>query len=212
MATARTTAEATLGSLKIPAPKHFNPKGREEDTAEFETFSQQLKAYLSIQTRRFREHMNKAEQHVGPINMPLNDEDKKLAVQLQNFLILMCHGKAAHIVYRDDTDENGFESWRRLHVRYTPSKRVKYLDHMQKILTWKFTEANLEQDLNDWEIEIEKYGTVSSGQNILSDDIKVSILVSKAPSEIQRHFQLTTGPDSTYSQVRGVIINYCKTR
>ena len=64
--------EATLGSLKIPAPKHFSPKGREEDTAEFETFSNQLKAYLSIQTRRFRDRMNEAEQHAGPINMPLN--------------------------------------------------------------------------------------------------------------------------------------------
>ena len=138
-------AEATMGSLKIPAPKHFSPKGREEDTTEFGRFSQQLKAYLSIQTRRFRDYMNEAEQSAGPINLPSNDEVKKLAIQLQNFLILMCHNKASLIVCRDDSDENGFESWRRLYVRYAPSKRVKHLGHIQKILTWKFTEANLEQ-------------------------------------------------------------------
>ena len=57
-------------SLKIPAPKHFCPKGRKEDTIEFETFSQQLKAYLSMQTRLFKISMNKAEQNDGPIDMP----------------------------------------------------------------------------------------------------------------------------------------------
>ena len=133
MATAGRAAEATLGSLKIPAPKHFSPKGREEDTAEFETFSQQLKAYLSIQTRRFKDYMNAAEQSTGPINMPCCDQGKELAIQLQNFLILLCHDKASQIVYRDDSEENGFESWRRLYVRYSPNKRMKNLFHTQRI-------------------------------------------------------------------------------
>ena len=105
MATAGATAEATLGPLKIPAPKHFNPKGREEDTVEFETFSQQLKAYLSTQTRRFKDYMNAAEQSTGPINMPLSDQGKELAMQLQSFLTLMCHDKASRIVCRDDTEK-----------------------------------------------------------------------------------------------------------
>ena len=95
-------------------------------------------------------------------------------------------------------------------MRYAPSKRVKYLGHMQRILTWKFTEANLEQDLNDWEAEIEKYDA-GSNQNV-TDGVKVGVLMSNAPSEIQRHLQLTTGLDSSYSEVRGVTINYCKTR
>ena len=136
MATAGAMAEATLGSLKVPSPKHFNPKGKEEDTAEFETYSVQLKAYLSIQSRRYKMFMNMSEQHVGPVTLDnLTEEDKELAAQLQNFLILTCHSKATRIVSRDDSDENGFESWRRLHVRYSPSKRVKYLGHMQGILS-----------------------------------------------------------------------------
>merc|ERR1711965_155000 len=102
----------------------------------------------------------------------------------------MCHNKASSIVCRDDSDENGFESWRRLYVRHAPSKRVKYLGHMQKILTWKFTEANLEQDLNDWEAEIENYKT-GGGQDIITDDVKVGVLMPNAPTEIQRHLQLT---------------------
>ena len=152
-------AEATLGNLKIPAPKNFYGKGKEDDTSEFETFSRQLKAYLSIQTRRYKELMEAAESQTTPLGAPTNDIDKELAVQLQNFLILTCQDKASRVVCRDDSDENGFESWRRLYARYAPSKRVKYLGHMQKILTWKFTESTLEQDLIDWETEIEKYET-----------------------------------------------------
>ena len=48
--------------------------------------------------------------------------------------------------------------------------------------------------------------------DIVSDDIKVGVLIANTPSEIQRHLQLTKGLDSTYAEVRGVIINYCKTR
>ena len=62
--------EATLGSLKIPAPKHFYGKGKEDDTTEFETFSRQLKAYLSIQTRRYKDLMEASEQSANPIGVP----------------------------------------------------------------------------------------------------------------------------------------------
>ena len=84
MATAGATAEATLGSLKIPPPKNFHPKGRDEDTAEFETYSRQLKAFLSIQSRLYKEYMNEAELHPIPVHMPAEDEvGKELATQLQ---------------------------------------------------------------------------------------------------------------------------------
>ena len=138
-------AEATLGSLKVPPPKNFHPKGRDsaEDTAEFETYSRQLKAFLSMQSKAYKEYMNQAERHPGHVYLPAEDEiGKELATQLQNFLILTCNGKATRIVCRDDSDENGFESWRRLHARYAPNKRVKHIGHMQGILTWKFSEAN----------------------------------------------------------------------
>ena len=199
-------AEASLGFLKIPPPKHFTGRQKEDDSSEFETFSRQLKAYLSIQSRRMKELMVSAEQTCEPVGMPVAAEDQALAIQLQNFLILTCQDKAARIVCRDESDENGFESWRRLHARYALCPRVKYLGHMQKILTWKFTEANLEQDLNDWESEIEKYER--GAHQSISEDVRVGVLMSNAPSDIQKHLQLTTGLDSTYAQVRGVILNW----
>ena len=45
--------EDTLGSLEIPAPKSFSGKGHESDPFEYENFSRQMKAYLSIQSPQF---------------------------------------------------------------------------------------------------------------------------------------------------------------
>ena len=203
-------ADASLGSLKIPAPGKFKGAGPPDDSSEYETFSRQLKAYLSLQAPRFQDLMEAAEQSAAPVGLPTDPADQTLARQLQNFLILLCTDKASRVVCRNDSDINGFESWRRLYVRYAPSKRVKYLGHMQTILKFRFSDANLEQDLNDWEAEIEKYER-GSGQ-IVSDDVRVGVLMSNTPSKIQEHLQLNTGLDSTYSEVRGIIMNYCKTR
>ena len=43
--------DVTLGSIRIPAQRHF--AGKTDDPYEFETFSRQLKAYLSLQNRRY---------------------------------------------------------------------------------------------------------------------------------------------------------------
>jgi hypothetical protein len=167
--------DVTIGQLRIPPPKAFT--GREDDDGyEFETYSRQLKAYLSLQTIRYRELMNLAQESTIPIGMPADDADKPLARNLQNFLILTCTGKAGRIISRDDTDENGFESWRRLYVRYAPTKRVKFIGSIQKVLNWKLTDANLEQDLLDWENEIEKYEK-SPGATPIPDDVKIGIYV-----------------------------------
>ena len=81
---------------------------------------------------------------------------------------------------------------------------------MQKILQWKFTDQNLEQDLNDWEAEIERYEKEST--HVVPDDVKVGILMSQSPTDLQKHLQLTTGLQSTFLEVRGIVLNYCKRR
>ena len=204
----RDQADAAIGHLRLPPPKAFSGKS-ENDPSDFEIFPKQLKAYLSLQNTRYRDLMNSAEESDALIGLPTEESDKQLARQLQNFLILLCTEKAARVVLRDDSEENGFETWRRLHLRYAPPKRVKYLSLMQKILTWKFNENTLETDLNDWEVEIEKYERSSQP---LNEDVKVGLLMSHTPSELQKHLQLNTTLTSRYSEVRAVVLNYCKAK
>ena len=80
---------------------------------------------------------------------------------------------------------------------------------MQKILTWKFNENTLETDLNDWEVEIEKY---ERSAQAISEDVKVGLLMSHTPTELQKHLQLNTTLSSRYSEVRAVVLNYCKSK
>ena len=58
--------DASVGSLKIPSPKPFKGTGSEDDASDYESFANQLKAYLSLQNPRFRDLMNVAEQNVFP--------------------------------------------------------------------------------------------------------------------------------------------------
>ncbi len=198
---------ATHGDLKIPPPKSFSGK---DDAIEFENYSRQLKAYMSLRDPRIKALMVAAETSPTPLGMPADPNDIPLAVVLQNILILTCDDRAQRIVFRDDSDENGFESWRRLYLRYAPTKRVKYLGSIQRILTWKFSEATLEQDLNDWEAEVDKYERGSSQK--ITDDVRIGVLMFGCPTPIQHHLQLTTTLTSTFAEVRDLILNYCKTR
>ena len=93
---------ATLGNLKIPAPKSFAGK-REDDTYEFENYSRQLQAYMALQAPRFKELMMTAEEMTTDVGVPTTDEDRRLARVLRNSFILTCTDKARRIVNRDES-------------------------------------------------------------------------------------------------------------
>ena len=120
----RDQAEAAIGHLRLPPPQPFLGQN-ENDPSEFEIFSKQLKAYMSLQNTRYSDLMNSAEESNTLTGLPNDDGDKQLARQLQNFLILLCNEKAARVVLRDDSEENEFETWRRLHLRYALPKRKR---------------------------------------------------------------------------------------
>ena len=199
-----------LGDLRLPPPKSFSGtlEGSKSE-AEFELYSKHLKAFMNLKDPRLKTLMKDAESAPGPIGLPHDEKDKALAAYFQSVLTLTTSDKAARVIHRED-DDNGFESWRRLYVRYAPSKRVRYLGSIQKILSWKFSEANLEQEISDWCQEIERYEADTKAT--IPDDIKIGILMSSTPSTIQQHLQLNTSLTTKFSEVYDIILNFCKTR
>ena len=115
-------ADAAIGHLRLPPPKAFARKN-ETDPSEYEVFSKQLKAYLTLQNRRYRILMAQAKASHVAIGMPTDADDQKLAQQPQSFLILLTSDNAAGIVLRDDSDENCYETWRHRYHGFIP----KYL-------------------------------------------------------------------------------------
>ena len=126
--------------LRFPAPKPFG--GKDDD---FEQFSNKLKSYLALSNPAFRKLMNDARDADDQIDFEsLADDHKQMAVQLQNALISLTEGPAAKLVQTDEDTENGFETWRRLNVRYTMSKRSRATGRMHTILTWNFNYNDFE--------------------------------------------------------------------
>ena len=104
--------------------------------------------------------MKDAKEATDEIDFDLYDADEKpLAIVLQNALVLLCEGSSQNIVNRDDECVNGFETWRRLWVRYSIQKRQKATTRMTRILQWnfKFTQQDCENDFEEWESEIDKH-------------------------------------------------------
>ena len=95
------TGDASVGSLKIPNPKLFKGTGSADDASDYESFANQLKAYLSFQNPRYCDLMNVAEH--APIGFPTDPSAQELATQLQNLLILLYSDKAATVLNHGDS-------------------------------------------------------------------------------------------------------------
>ena len=64
--------------------------------------------------------------------------------------------------------------------------------------------------MRDWEAAIERYEKESA--HAAPDGVQVGVLISQAPGDRQKHVTLTTGLQSAFLEVRGIVLNYCKTR
>ena len=165
----------SVGGLRFQPPKHFD--GRD---GQFEEWAYKLKAYLSLVDERFMSVMNKIEKYENRISMDefLDEGQRKMSFQLQNMLISLTEGPAAKMVHREEQEcNNGFESWRLLHRRYSPLKRARATNRLTKIINWTFKENDLETSFNEWETET--YRLDSEQSQPLSDEVKIGILIGR---------------------------------
>ena len=155
-----------LGAIRFLCPKAF--AGRDEN---WEIFAIRLRNYMMQASVKFQKLMKDAKEADSEIDFDLYDGDEKLmAIQLQSALVALCEGSSQKIVNRDEDCVNGFETWRRLWLRYTVQKRQKATTRMTKVLQWNFkcTQQDFENDFEDWEAEIDRYRK-EQGKDIPSD-------------------------------------------
>ena len=138
-----------LGTIRFPCPKPFD--GKDEN---WEVFAIRLRNYLMQADMNFQLWMKESKDAADEIDFDgLGENQKKAAIMLQNALVLLCEGSSQNIVNRDEDNVNGFETWRRLWVRYSVQKRQKSTTRMTRVLQWnfKFTQAEFENDFEEWE-------------------------------------------------------------
>ena len=151
----RPTTLESMGAIRFPCPKAFD--GKDEN---WESFAIKLRSYLATSNSKFRVLMNQAKESADEFDYDiLEDDEKLLAAQLQQALVALCEGTSTKIVNRDEDCINGFETWRRLWLRYGMTKRSRATNRMTTILQWnfKFNAQEFENDFEEWETELEKY-------------------------------------------------------
>ena len=160
---------AILRGLRFQPPESFD--GTE---AKFEFFSMKLKSYLCLGDKKYENYLDRAERATAALNWNvMTDEEQEYASVLQHVLINLCSGTALRIVERNRQTANGFESWRLLVHRFGTHQRTKGISRIQRILCWKFrsTYQNFENDLNEWELEIQRFDIEQTTP--LADNIKI---------------------------------------
>ena len=77
---------------------------------------------------------------------------------------------------------------------------------MNTILTYNFNDKDFETSFEAWEADIEKYGTEEIQK--FPDEIKIGVLTSKAPPQLQQYLMLNTDLQTPYNEIRKIVIDY----
>ena len=117
---------------------------------------------------------------------------------------------SAKLIVRQNEDNNGFETWRRLYNKFSLPGATRSTSLLTRLLDVKFNPATFEQDFNVWETIKSRYER-QSGQP-LPDGVLVATLLNKTTEALQQHLRLNGRTLQTYAQVREVILEYHRSR
>ena len=145
---------------------------------------------------------------------PVEDLEEKGA-QVYGVLQNLLEGEPFMIV-RNTERGNGFESWRRLNKRYDPSTGAKKSALLRHILSpGRCKLEELSEKIEGWMELVNRYESRRDGsghRQLLADDIKMSILESMAPPEVERHLQLNRPRFMDFEDMHSELSTYLETR
>ena len=152
---------------------------------------------------------------INPAQETIPDLDAKDA-QLYAVLQTLCE-KEAFALVRGAGKGKGLEAWRRLCKRYDPTTGGRRRALLRSVLNpnrcGKIEE--LSAAVENWEDQVRQYENRRKGDGTrptLDEDIKISILESICPVEVERHLQLNQARFADYQEVRKELSAYLETR
>ena len=136
------------------------------------------------------------------------DEVQQRCKQLYSILTGLLRGKPLRLL-RQVTERNGFEVWRQLIQLYLPktkSRSISLLSALMNIPNFTTKDRTLLDQIVGLERLRSEY--VRASGTDLDDNIMLSVLVRALPKGIQQHIQLQMSENSTYSQIRDLVLSY----
>ena len=114
-----------------------------------------------------------------------------------------------HLQYcRQNTQGDGFETWRLTHARYSIPLGVgaRSIGYLTRLLKPQLDEQKFEESFTTWEFQLSKYE--QDNNTLLPDAVKIAVLLNETKGPLQQHLQLQAGNITTYAQIRSMVIEY----
>ena len=136
--------------------------------------------------------------------------------QLYAVLQTICE-KEAFTIVRAAGKSNGLEAWRRLCKTYDPSTGGRRRALLRSVLNPSRVNKieELSAAVESWEEQVRQYENrrkPDGTRPTLDEDIRVAILESICPAEVEKHLQLNQARFADYDEVRNELSTYLDSR
>ena len=218
--------------LRIEPPAKF--QGGSKDN--YEDFEKRLRTYLGLTDAKYPKLLRWVVQQGMPITKETmtayltaeraTEEQMNMVLQQLNpflyyTLVSVTEGPAYTIIEQVE-EENGYEAYRQLNIRYAKTKMQTAIMRMAAIINIKCHDSTFENSFAEWEGEIHKLETALRPRTVtpdtppdagkLADAIKIGILIAGTTGKIHDHLCLSLTEVSTYDDARDIVVNYLKSR
>ena len=139
-------------------------------------------------------------------DLTVTDEVMALSRQLYAVLTTMLKERPLQLL-RSVPDNNGFEAWRVLHTTLAPKSKTRALALLGAISQYpNMTQGNLLEQLLKMEDLFKKYEQAANKP--VPEEVKSALLLRVLPQNVKSHLTVSINDESTYDQMREVILRW----
>ena len=207
----KTKKEEVQWRKLIKTPDVFGPSTAKEERDQFPDWKHKMKTWLSAVEPELAEDLNKVES-ARDTPFPMADfspRTKERSVKFYSILASYTKNEPLRVI-KSMTDYNGLEAWRNLIQEHEPYTRGRGLALLNKVLNHKFDNKKTHlENLVAFEEAIETYETAAN--DVMSDDVKVSIVMNNMEGPVRQHLLLTVDSKTKFENIRQFLVTYEQT-
>ncbi len=192
----------------LPRPSNWEPKNRDEELSSWRDWTWSLEQYLSSIDPEYGDEIEALRKNITVVQdmTVMTDKEKKRCTFLYGLLAsLLKHRPLAML--KQIPGNNGYEALRQMMEAYEPMTRNRSMGLLTCLLTWPaFNQKSsyLAQILK-FEAAVSDYEKTG---NVLSEEIRVAILMRSVSGNLKTWLQLRIADDSKYSEIRDAIVMF----
>ena len=195
----------------IKTPDVFGPSASKEERDQFPDWKHKMKTWLSAVEPELAGDLNKVES-ARDTPFPMADftpRTKERSMKFYSILASYTKNKPLRVI-KSMTDYNGLEAWRNLIQEHEPYTRGRGLALLNKVLNHKFDNKKTHlENLVAFEEAIENYETAAN--DVMSDDVKVSVVMNNMEGAVRQHSLLTVDSKTKFENIRKFLVTYEQT-